>query len=228
MHFKLEVIRYLAEKGNENGYYFLIDNDILCLNEMPENLFRCVRSGIPVYYDLTSQRYPAYGRERIISDKELLMVGELSLGMWVGGEFLGGGAGFFRQLSAEISPLVDRYFSCYKQLHHQGDEVLLSVAVERLLRKGVFICEVGKFGVISRFWSVPTLHVQNKWKSVADHFMVHLPADKWFFQHIKRLDADLPKLLQRYLFWKMLTSRVKNRIVKFISLLLSCLTRNMH
>ncbi len=215
-HYKIDVIDYFKSREDKGEYAILIDNDVLCLNPIPQNLLNCIENNIPVYYNVTSQRYPAYGRERLIRDKEILMSGETSLGIWAGGEFIGGDREFYGQLSDEIKKRQDIYFTNYKSFHHQGDEVLVSVAVESLLRKGIYICDVGFFGGISRFWSQPTLHVQNRWKAFSSNFMIHLPADKVYLSRIKKVDEQLNIRIGRYLAAKRFDSRLRSIVRKII------------
>ena len=217
-HFKLDVIRYFMTQENTAEYFILLDNDVLCLSEMPANLANCINKNIPVYYNVTRQRYPAYGRERIIRDKEMLMDGESSVGLWAGGEFIGGDARFFRLLHDDIQTSLGVYFNNYKTFHHQGDEMLVSVAVERLMQQGIHICDVGPFGVIGRFWSITTSHVQDSWKSFETNFLVHLPADKVFVSKVKTVGRNVKKRISRHLFRKKMESRLKTYVKLLLNL----------
>ncbi|MGQ7870628.1 hypothetical protein [Sunxiuqinia sp. sy24] len=218
-HFKLDVFQYFKSLGDGSGYCILIDSDVLCLSAMPTNLKNCIDSNIPTFYNVTSQRYPAYGRDRLIQDKDILMSGKSSLGIWVGGEFLGGDSEFYAQLDEEIQLLQDDYFQNCQLFHHQGDEVLVSVALEKLMRKGMYCCDVGSFGVISRFWSVPTLHVQNRWKAFESNFLIHLPMDKSYISNLRRVDSSIKTRLGRYLYWKIIVNYLKDCIKKMLPFL---------
>jgi hypothetical protein len=215
-HYKIDVINYFKSRDDMGEYAILIDNDVLCLNPIPQNLQNCIENNIPVFYNVTSQRYPAWGRERLIKDKEILMSGESSLGIWAGGELIGGDHSFFEALADEIKQRQEVYFENYKSFHHQGDEVLVSVAIESLLRKGVYLCDVGSFGGISRFWSQPTRHVQNRWKAFESNFLIHLPADKMYISQIKKIDERLKTRVGRYLAVKRLDNRLRYIIRKLI------------
>lgn len=215
-HYKIDVIDYFKSRDDKGEYAILIDNDVLCLNPIPQNLWNCIENKIPVYYNVTNQRYPAYGRERLIRDKEILMPGESSLGIWAGGEFIGGDRSFYEQLSDEIKLRQEAYFEKYKSFHHQGDEVLVSVAIEVLLRKGVYVCDVSSFDGISRYWSQPTLHVQNHWKAFTSNFLIHLPADKVYISKIDDIDEKLDIRIGRYLVVKRFDSWVRYEVRKTI------------
>ena len=174
-HHKLDVFRWLAK--NAGSYSILLDADVVCINPMPPNLRVCIDKAIPTYYDISEGVFPAYGREKIIRDKNL--VGAFSsTGMWAGGEFLGGSGSFFRDLCERIDASSARYFNMFHDLHHQGDEMLTSVALEQLMEEGKYISDVGRFGAIIRYWSVETLHVQRDLSAFRDYFLLHLPADK--------------------------------------------------
>lgn len=170
---RLSLFKYFAQCP---GYSFLIESDSLCINDIPLNLTRCVENNIPTYYDITDQVYPAYGREKILLDKERLLGGP-SVGMWAGGDLIGGDGAFFQELYDEIAQIKDAYWSDYDSYFHQGDEMLVSVALEKIMRRR-YVCDVGSFGGIRRYWSNPTLHVQRPTKAYLDCFLVHLPADK--------------------------------------------------
>jgi len=189
-HHKIDVYRWLAD--NADPYAVVIDSDVVCINEMPHNLRYCIDNAIPTFYDVTSQIYPAHTRERIIADKNLLAP-SLGVGNWIGGEFLGGGQSFFLKLSAEIENILGKYFEVYPQLHHQSDETLTSVALERMAQRGEYMVDVGTFGGLGRYWSRRTLHCQKLLESYKDHYLLHLPADKSFlatFNHQSRfIDA---------------------------------------
>lgn len=215
-HHKIDVFKYFAQLCDFN-YSFLIDSDVLCINKMPLNLINCINSNIPVYYDITEQVYPAYGRETIIKDKEELISNNLSTGIWAGGEFIGGDNKFFKLLYDEIELISGNYFINYKSLHHQGDEALVSSAIEKVMQKK-YICNAGLFGGIGRYWSVQTLHVQNHWKSYVNNFLLHLPADKDFIATISSIDEQFEKKYENYLLKKNLIASmmfIKKNIKRF-------------
>jgi len=188
-HYKIDVYKYFSELS-DSEYSILIDSDVLCINKMPLNLINCIKNNIPTYYDITDQVYPAYTRELIIKDKEFIMSAESSLGLWAGGEFIGGDNSFFKSLYYEIGLVQDTYIDNYKQFHHIGMEPIVSVAIEKIMQSK-FICNVGLFGGIGRYWSRKPRHVQNPWKSYVDKFLIHLPSDKKFIASMTTIDENL-------------------------------------
>lgn len=172
MH-RLDLFKHL---GKRKGYSIFLDSDTVCLNPMPENLARCIEGKVPIYYDVTDQMYPAYSRERILQDKRRLSQ-KPSIGLWAGGELLGGNGNFFQSITAEIDAILGRYLADYASYFHQGDEMLVSCALERIMQYR-YVCNVGSFGGIGRYWSIHTSHVQRPTSAFLDNFLLHLPADK--------------------------------------------------
>lgn len=214
-HHKIDVYKYFSGL-DDTDYSILIDTDVLCINKMPLNLINCINSNIPVYYDITEQVYPAYGRETIIKDKEVLMSEDKSTGLWAGGEFIGGDSEFFKLLYNEIELIKENYLNIYKNLHHQGDEMLVSSALEKIMRNK-YVCNVGLFGGIGRYWSVKTQHVQNYWRSYVNNFLLHLPADKKYIATINYIDNRLIKKYENYLNKKSIFSLIiLKKIIKKI------------
>ena len=220
-HHKIDVFRYFSSL-NDDDYFFLIDCDMLSINKMPLNLINCINNNLPVYFDVTEQEYPAFSREIIIKDKEILMTNEKSTGLWAGGEFIGGGAHFFKLLSDEIMIVQEKYFNSYKQLHHRSDETLTSVAIEKIMRT-TCVVNAGNFGGVGRYHSNKTLHVQKLWGSHEDNFLLHLPSDKTY---IASLDFIDDRIINKYKYYlninvrlnsikKMIKNLIKNIVAAF-------------
>lgn len=182
-HYKLEVFEYLASI-NET-YIALVDSDMLCMNKIPAAFQQCIEQKIPLYYDITDQVMPAYGAEKVISDKERIS-GKKSNGLWAGGEFIAGPPTFFKQLSKEIDSIKANYFQQASSFHHQGDEVLTSVAIESLKTSGaVQMQDAGILDIVGRYWSYVPLHQQKSIDAHANLFLLHLPSDKKFIAKLQ-------------------------------------------
>lgn len=209
-HYKIDVINWLSQVVDE--YSVLIDNDIICLNKVPINLVNIVTNNIPTYFDISDQVYPAYGREIIIEDK-IKLDPCANIGIWAGGEYVGGDREFFKKLHHEISLILDKYLKTYASLHHQGDEMLISVAIEKMIKRREAIINIGGLGIIGRYWSVDTKHCQKPIDAYRDHFLLHIPDDK---QYISKIDAenDLFENYKKYLRFKKRVSMLK-KIMKF-------------
>lgn len=195
-HFKLEVFSYLASLPDD--YVALVDADMLCINKMPESLKTIILQKLPLYYDITEQVTPAYGAALIKKDKELLS-GEPSFGLWAGGEFLAGPPSFFKRLSGEVNKLIDAYWQHASSLHHQGDEMLTSVAIERLKTAGDLpLLDAGALSIIARYWGYVPLHVQKQLKGYREHFLLHLPSDKKFLAQLQPHELKGTLFFKRY------------------------------
>ncbi|MCL2609363.1 MAG: hypothetical protein FWD94_05615 [Treponema sp.] len=186
-HYKIDVFKHLA--NITESYSVLLDSDVLCINDIPRNLLNIIAINMPTYYDITDQVYPAYGRKKIIDDKSLIM-GESSIGMWAGGEFLGGDNCFWGDLYGNCMHYWENYQKHYKMLHHQGDEMLTSCAIENYIRNNKGIVNVGTVGGISRFWNARTLHIGKPIEALYDNFLLHLPADKNFLAEYTYVDNE--------------------------------------
>ena len=215
-HFKLEVFQFLAL--HEHPYVALVDSDILCVNTLPKSFQNIIDLRIPTYYDITDQTAPAYGHQVIIADKEKLMHHK-SVGLWAGGEFISGPPNFFRELAEQVKSIQEQYFSSFNSFHHQGDEVLTSIAIEELLLKKNTILEAGALSIIGRFWSVHTLHTQKPIKAYNNHFLLHMPADKIFIAKLKKdqLVGAFFKKYKAYLDKRIYRKAISKMLMKFRS-----------
>lgn len=196
-HFKLEVYAYLAALTDD--YVGLVDNDMICVNEIPGCLKNIISYKVPMYYDITDQVSPAFGQKRIISDKEKLSKTK-SVGLWAGGEFISGPPDFFDKLCAELSKIELEYFKIADSLHHQGDEMLTSVAIENMkLNDGFKIFDAGSLSIVTRYWGHPgILHVQKPVKAYYQHFLLHLPSDKRFITKLKQNELKGAAFFAKY------------------------------
>lgn len=174
-HHKIDVFKYLSVSGAD--YSILIDNDVVCINDIPENFEAILHNELPIYYDITDQVYPAYGRNKIINDKEKLMKCP-SVGNWAGGELIGGTRSFFGEIYNSCMAYLPCYVDNISQLFHNGDEMLTSCAIEKYLLQGHLVFNFGSIGGIARHWSVKTLHKSKPFAALKDCFLLHLPADK--------------------------------------------------
>lgn len=215
-HYKLDVLRYFARQENPNTYFVLLDSDVICVNPLSPSFQKCVEEGIPTYYNISNLHYPVYGISKIIADKELVMQSDFSLGLWAGGEFIGGTSAYFELLTKQIEPILPRYFEVASQLYHQGDEVVLSVAVEQLSKSGHFIFEVGSVGVVARYWTFPTRHIQSEWESFKGCTFLHLPSDKRYLRSVSQFDDGLYRRVSQYIFWARKKEWLKYQVLRIL------------
>jgi hypothetical protein len=177
-HQKLNLYRTLASRTD--GAHCVVDLDMVMLQPLPQWLVEVWRNGRGVVYDITAQVVPSVGHERIQSDLEKI-IGRRCEGRWFGGEFIAGTADFWRILCSRIEQVWPQYEIQYKELSHQGDEVLSSAALQTLAWDEVIAVDVGGCDLIKRHWSVYTDHEQvGVTEARRNLCLLHLPADKQF------------------------------------------------
>lgn len=194
-HFKIDAFKYFSQLNEP--YVALIDNDIFCLNPEPPHLKGLIELGIPMYYDVTDQIVPSESREVLLRDKQKVS-GDNVIGIWSGGEFMAGPPSFFQTLHDEILSISERYFQHQSTLFHKSDETLSSIAIERLLIKGMNIMDAGGLDIIGRYWSPKPNHVQRSFDAYHDHFLVHLPSDKKFLRDIREDELEKDVFIAKY------------------------------
>jgi hypothetical protein len=188
-HFKLDVFRYFASLA-PNQYVGLIDLDMVAVADLPICLKNLVEARIPLCYDVSDQLIPAFGHDVILHDMQRLAP-EICAGRWYGGELLLGTPTFFAALNDESTAIYQRYLEIVDELFHKGDEMITSVALENLQRRGIYIADAGTLGIVGRFFSVPTVkHPQKSFKYFENSFLLHLPVDKDFLAQLKPEQAE--------------------------------------
>jgi hypothetical protein len=186
-HYKINVLQYLASLEPES-YIGYIDLDVIAINSMPESLTNIAQEKIPLCYDISDQVIPAYGHEVILRDMKRIspLVFE---GRWTGGELIMGTPAFFASVSQETEKIFNIYLNIVKELHHQGNETSISVALEILRRRGMYIADAGTLGIVGRYWGVPVKHPQRALAYFEKCFLLHLPADKEFLSSLSPEEA---------------------------------------
>ncbi|MBQ0002185.1 MAG: hypothetical protein KBT21_01475 [Treponema sp.] len=199
-HCKLDVFNYFSTLS-EKDYSILLDSDVLCINSEAKILKR-FSSGLPVIYDITDQQFQGCGTERVCKDKELIVRKSfndenfISSGIWAGGEFIGGSASFYKALYSACKKILPVYISNHEKLFHNGDEMIVSCALEYLIqKKKIFVFDAGISGLIGRYYDSSTNHVQHIWKYFKTNMFVHLPMDKDFLSSEKIDFSDCEKMI---------------------------------
>jgi len=212
-HYKLDVVKYLASLNEP--YVGMCDLDILAINNVPECLKNIMQDKIPLYYDISDQVISEYGHEKIIRDMKKLSP-FIREGRWAGGEFLAGPPAFFSALNNEVQDIYINYLKVYAEVHHQGDEMPMSVALEIMRRNGQYIADAGTLGIIGRYWSVSTKFKQKPFGYFKGCFLLHLPADKIFLAKLSCEEANnKDKFLRKYIPFqtvRRLLSRCKKKL----------------
>jgi hypothetical protein len=208
-HFKIDVIKFLSQL---EGYNVLLDLDVIAINPPSSLFYLYVKNNIPLYYDITDQVIPAYGSDIILSDMKKISPNVIE-SRWSGGEFLAGDAKFFDLLYKEVMSFYSNYVKSYKLLHHQGDEMLVSVALQIMKTKHqIYIADAGTPGIIYRYWSSRPKHPQKTLNYMDYVFLLHLPSDKDLLVKniLNRSSA------KRYLYKKLLFRLVISKIYHYL------------
>jgi hypothetical protein len=194
-HHKLDVFKYFECLTEE--YIVLLDLDMICISGIPKRLSNIVDNRIPIYYDISNQVTQAYGEDRILEDMQ--KIGHHSCeGRWAGGELIGGPPLFFKELNSYIAPVWTKYVACCSTLHHQGDEMIVSVSLEEMRRAGIYMIDAGQVGGVGRFWSGRIKHEQRKFQYYLKNcWLLHLPQDKKFLSDFAD-SIEINTLLSRY------------------------------
>jgi hypothetical protein len=191
-HFKLDLMATFGSGGLGEAIA-LVDIDTVLLQP-----FQCAppNDGL-IGYDISDQVFPAYGSEVIRNDMELVAGGSLSAPRWWGGEFIAGPAVSFQKLSDTIGGLWPTYLEHRSQLHHAGDEMLTSTALEVLKSTGLQATDATNTNVC-RWWSSRTRHRQIPLPVAMETCLLHLPADKAFLQSQAEREFNPASFLQTY------------------------------
>lgn len=177
-HFKLELYGAFGS-GDYGEYLALIDIDTLLLRRLPT-------SSDLAAYDISDQVFPRYGRETVIRDLEILAGKPLAGGRWHGGEFVMGSAAQFAELATLIDFCWPRYIENIGAVHHLGDEMVLSAALNLYATEHTLV-DYGAQGNVTRWWSSRTFNKQAPFSRAVSTALLHLPADKLF---ISRFNLD--------------------------------------
>ena len=215
-HFKLDAFRYFSTLNE--GYVGLCDLDMVCINDFPQCFSNNILQKIPMCYDISDQVIPAYGHEVIIRDLGLIE-GLESEGRWSGGEFISGTPEFFLTLAKKIDNLYENYINNLEKFHHNGDEAFVSAALETMRKNGTYIADAGTLGIVGRFWSGRTLHLQKPFKYFQHCFLLHLPADKRFLAEMSAREPimESSKFAQAYIQYRNSPITKFNRLIGHIS-----------
>lgn len=210
-HFKISVFNYFASLASSN-YSILLDSDILCLRRLSMRTQRIISNGNPLLYDISSQITNVYGENRIKNDKLKLSGRDLNE-RWIGGEFIGGDCEFYRKLVIQIDRIWPEYVNVWPTLHHVGDEMLTTVAVD-MIEQDIDIISNNE---ILRYWSVATMHKQVSITSLKKTAIVHLPSDKKILHLLANRRVWL-YFYPSYALCRQFLSRIKRKLSKYISM----------
>jgi len=189
-HFKLDVFRAFAS-GDFGERVGLLDLDMVQLASLDMSDVRKLEDFDFVVYDLTEIERASYGRE-VVNGSFRIVDPSLVSSKWFGGEFIIGSVSAFSALSEIIDEYWHNYLENLGTLHHSGDEMIVSCALNKLIDRGFLVAdhlalaEDGDWVV--RWWSIPTRSKQISLRRAFVAKFLHLPADKGF---LSRLDNSV-------------------------------------
>jgi len=176
-HFKIDAMSAGAELliGDEDRF-FLIDTDVVANINFDSEQYACINSADLIVYDISDQVFPAYGARKIKADIELVAGAKFTDPKWYGGEFLGGNKLGITRLVEKAKKLLPVYFSSAGELHHVGDEMFVTSALNLLLAEGQLrIVNQVPYLMMIRHWS---RHTDRSLKHHFQHSLVHCPGSK--------------------------------------------------
>jgi len=186
-HYKLEVLGEFAT-GRWGQLSALVDLDTVFLEPLP---LPAAAGGKLAVYDISDQIFPAFGPQRVTADLETVAGIGLPQARWFGGEAIAGDAAGFELLSRYIERIWPRYLANIRSLHHIGDEMVVSTALNMMQRDGHDLTDWSKKGLVRRWWSARTLCPQPRLRDVVEGCaLLHLPADKEFLASRAALQFD--------------------------------------
>lgn len=178
---KLDLFPQLAS-GRFGDYVALVDLDMILLRDFPEDVGGLFAADMPCVYDITDQVIPAYGAARVHADLRAITAGGAvgPLPRWYGGEFIAGRPEFFARLVETIEAIYQRYRERWRELHHLGDEMIVSAALNLLAGQGIPFEDVGVRQAVGRWWSGTTHHPRRNFEWFDNCALLQLPVDKHF------------------------------------------------
>jgi hypothetical protein len=189
-HFKLDIIKAFG-RGMFGWQIGLVDLDAVMLKRLP------ISNNLAVY-DISDQVFATYGKDRVLSEMERICNRHLSEVRWYGGEFVMGSASVFYEISQYVELCWPDYVRCIPTLHHVGDEMIMSSALNMARADGVRMIDYGKTGLVARWWTARTQHKQPAFDSCKDAALLHLPADKVFLARQGRYHFQRESFLSRF------------------------------
>ncbi|HEX8349853.1 MAG TPA: hypothetical protein VF598_07815 [Hymenobacter sp.] len=180
-HYKIDLLKQVYDTLEEDEILLLLDTDILCLKKFNTDVIGGITSAA---YNISDQCFQTYGFERVRSDLNFLTDQELVNPAWYGGEFLIGDREFLKKLIHEINFVLPRYIKAWRDLHHHGDESIISSALNRL-PANTFL-DVTPLNVVNRFWTVRTKHTQRSIGYALESVFLHLPSEKGFLESLAK------------------------------------------
>ena len=155
-HFKLEAFRVGMEllSESEAKFFCLLDCDVIANLPFSQAQEWLVSKSDLAVYDISDYVFPAYGVKKIWENLELVGGTSFINPKWFGGEFLMATEKGLKKLIFECNNTLELYLKHHSELHHSGDEMFVSSALNNVIKKGdINVVEIGTSKVMGRHWA---------------------------------------------------------------------------
>jgi len=222
-HYKIEAFRIIA---SENCFYcVLLDSDVVINPSHAAQLNLVAANQLPSGYDILDQVIPSQGLNRIMQDIQTLAPECMQMA-WFGGEYIGGTPAFFSTLYLKCQEILPRYFEKWRELHHQGDEMIVNAALGSLEASGLRFITVNQLNIVQRYWTGYTRHRQMSFHNIKTQTLfLHLPQEKHRIASFVLRNRETPRratflAFLRYIYLAVLVGRLRNAVTGLRCLLL--------
>lgn len=223
-HFKLDILRAFGDGQFGEDMMALIDIDMVMLRPLPVGLDK-LQENVVLVYDITSS-VTSELRPDVVA-RDLQSVGaRMDEVVWYGGEFIAGRKEAFKTLANEVAAIWPRYVATYSQLHHVGDEMVVTAALINLKNGPLSLVDIGcspadlaapdaprAIPFVTRWWTARTGYRQVSFTKAAEAVFLHLPSDKPFLANFSNEEFSPKKFnnfYQKYARKKLFFRRILN------------------
>lgn len=192
-HHKLSALialrQFLSDKGDR---FFLLDADVFCNRGFLPDQFFALNNSDLIVLQISDQVFPAYGAAKIKQDIEEIAGEKFNDPQWFGGEFISGNIKGLNVLIDRVRELLPQYLQNIDKVHHVGDEMFVTAALNSLIAKNDLKIVVGNpYYFCSRHWSRNTTHSIG-WNF--GHSFIHCPGSKPALEFLSLLNPSVLKV----------------------------------
>ncbi|TBW09316.1 hypothetical protein E0E52_07770 [Azotobacter chroococcum] len=177
-HHKLSALAKILEllKIDSDDRFFLLDSDIYVNKALSASQIFALSSADLTVYNISDQVFPVYGGQRISNEIDFITKSKITDPQWFGGEFLSGNSKGLSCLIEKANDLIPTYFENHEKLHHLGDEMYISCAINTLRQDSdIKINTANNYYFCSRHWS---RHTDRPLSWHFKHSFIHCPGSK--------------------------------------------------
>jgi len=210
-HFKLEAFKAglkLLSKGAAD-YFCLLDCDIIANMSFDQQQEWLISKSDIAVYDISDYVFPAYGVREIWENLELVGGVSYTNPKWFGGEFLMATEKGLKELITECEHTLELYLKYHSELHHSGDEMFVSSALNNIIEQGdINVVEIGTSKVIGRHWAQLNYISFDFFKTCN---FIHCPGSKQILEVMSSMNASKNTRLYMLKIWQIIV-RIGRRV----------------